>query len=72
MYQEQRKVSKISLAVSTQLRKPILLGKTIPMTEQEYWATDPSFSDEALHALAERRRLPVRGISTHTQPRYSD
>ncbi|MGA8480094.1 MAG: hypothetical protein WB696_19190 [Chthoniobacterales bacterium] len=23
------------------------------MTEEEYWATDPSFSDESLHALAD-------------------
>jgi hypothetical protein len=42
------------------------------MTEQEYWATDPSFSDEALHALADAGDYLLGDICTDTQPRYSD
>jgi hypothetical protein len=42
------------------------------MTEEEYWATDPSFSDEALHALADAGDYLLGEICTDTQPRFSD
>jgi hypothetical protein len=48
-YQEQRKVSKKSMTVSC----PTSKADTRAVKEEEYWAADPSFSDEALHALAD-------------------
>jgi hypothetical protein len=42
------------------------------MTEEEYWSTDSSLSDEALHALADAGDYLLGEICTDTQPRYSD
>jgi hypothetical protein len=42
------------------------------MTEEEYWATDPSFSDESLDALADAGDYLLGEIGTDRRPRYND